>query len=61
MMRIDVGFPGAEDEAAVLGRYGTIAAVAAASGDARCRRYRERSRSMRRANAPTRCTFLPSC
>jgi MoxR-like ATPase len=33
MMRIDVGFPGAEDEAAVLGRYGTIAAVAAAAGD----------------------------
>jgi MoxR-like ATPase len=31
MMRIDVGFPGAEDEAAVLGRYGTIAAAAAAS------------------------------
>jgi MoxR-like ATPase len=30
MMRIDVGFPGAEDEAAVLGRYGTIAAAAAA-------------------------------
>jgi MoxR-like ATPase len=34
MMRIDVGFPGAEDEAAVLARYGTIAAVAAAAGDA---------------------------
>ncbi len=36
MMRIDVGFPGAEDEVAVLGRYGTIAAVAAvaaAAGD----------------------------
>ena len=33
MMRIDVGFPGAEDEAAVLGRYGTIAAVAAAADD----------------------------
>ena len=32
MMRIDVGFPGAEDEAAVLGRYGTIAAAAAATG-----------------------------
>ena len=32
MMRIDVSFPGAEDEAAVLGRYGTIAAAAAATG-----------------------------
>ncbi len=31
MMRVHVGFPGAEDEAAVLGRYGTIAAAAAAS------------------------------
>ena len=29
MMRIDVGFPGAEDEAAILGRYGTIAAAVA--------------------------------
>ena len=29
MMRVDVSFPGAEDEAAVLGRYGTIAAAAA--------------------------------
>lgn len=29
MMRIDIGFPGAEDEAAVLRRYGTIAAAAA--------------------------------
>lgn len=29
MMRIDMGFPAAEDEAAVLGRYGTIAAAAA--------------------------------
>jgi MoxR-like ATPase len=29
MMRIDVGFPATEDEAAVLGRYGTIAAAAA--------------------------------
>ena len=37
MMRIDVGFPGAADEAAVLERYGTIAAAAAtdklAAGD----------------------------
>lgn len=36
MMRIDVSFPRAEDEAAVLGRYGTIAATAtgeAAPGD----------------------------
>lgn len=37
MMRIDITFPGAEDEAAVLGRYGTIAAAAdagkAAPGD----------------------------
>ncbi|MGH8199100.1 MAG: AAA family ATPase [Steroidobacteraceae bacterium] len=33
MMRIDVGFPGAKDEAAVLGRYGTIAAMAAAAGE----------------------------
>jgi MoxR-like ATPase len=33
MMRIDVGFPGAGDEAAVLGRYGTIAALAAATDD----------------------------
>ncbi|HEY1890831.1 MAG TPA: MoxR family ATPase [Steroidobacteraceae bacterium] len=33
MMRIDVGFPGAEDEAAVLGRYGTIAAFTAAAGE----------------------------
>ncbi len=32
MMRIDVGFPGTEDEAVVLGRYGTIAAAAAATG-----------------------------
>jgi MoxR-like ATPase len=32
MMRIDVSFPGAEDEAAVLGRYGTIAAAAAVTG-----------------------------
>ena len=31
MMRVHAGFPGAEDEAAVLGRYGTIAAAAAAS------------------------------
>jgi MoxR-like ATPase len=30
MMRIDVSFPAAEDEAAVLTRYGTIAAAAAA-------------------------------
>lgn len=30
MMRIEVGFPGAEDETAVLGRYGTIAAAAVA-------------------------------
>ena len=29
MMRIDVGFPGAEDETAVLARYGTIGATAA--------------------------------
>lgn len=29
MMRIDVGFPCADDEAAVLGRYGTIAGAAA--------------------------------
>lgn len=34
MMRIDVSFPGAEDEAAVLRRYGTIAAAAAATGNA---------------------------
>jgi MoxR-like ATPase len=34
MMRIDVGFPGAEDEAADLGRYGPIAGGAAAAGDA---------------------------
>jgi MoxR-like ATPase len=34
MMRIDVGFPGTEDEAAVLGRYGTIAAAAAAGDPA---------------------------
>ncbi|MFZ0500166.1 MAG: MoxR family ATPase [Steroidobacteraceae bacterium] len=33
MMRITVGFPGSEDEAAVLGRYGTIAAMAAAAGE----------------------------
>ena len=32
MMRIDLGFPGAEDETAVLGRYGTIAAAAAVMG-----------------------------
>jgi MoxR-like ATPase len=32
MMRIDVGFPAAEDEAAVLERYGTIAAAAAVTG-----------------------------
>ena len=32
MMRIDVSFPGAEDEAAVLGRYGTIAAAVAIAG-----------------------------
>lgn len=31
MMRIDVGFPGAEDEAAILGRYGTVAGAAAAT------------------------------
>jgi len=30
MMRIDLSFPAVEDEAAVLGRYGTIAAAAAA-------------------------------
>jgi len=29
MMRVEVGFPGAEDEAAVLTRYGTIAAIGA--------------------------------
>lgn len=29
MMRIDLGFPAAEDETAVLGRYGTIAAATA--------------------------------
>lgn len=34
MMRIDVSFPGAEDEAAVLARYGTIAAAAAAPDNA---------------------------
>ena len=34
MMRIDVSFPGAEDEAAVLGRYGTIAATAAVGAQA---------------------------
>jgi MoxR-like ATPase len=34
MMRIDVGFPAAADEAAVLGRYGTIAAAAAAGAQA---------------------------
>ena len=34
MMRIDVSFPAAEDEAAVLGRYGTIAAAAAALAQA---------------------------
>lgn len=32
MMRIDVGFPAAEDETAVLDRYGTIAAAAAVMG-----------------------------
>src|SRR5215469_10309514 len=32
MMRIDLGFPGAEVETAVLGRYGTIAAAAAVMG-----------------------------
>ncbi|HEV2442737.1 MAG TPA: MoxR family ATPase [Steroidobacteraceae bacterium] len=32
MMRIAVGFPGADDEAAVLARYGTIAAAAAVAG-----------------------------
>jgi MoxR-like ATPase len=34
MMRIDVSFPGPEDEAAVLGRYGTISAAAAVAGKA---------------------------
>jgi len=34
MMRIDLGFPPAEDEAAVLGRYGTIAAAAATGSQA---------------------------
>jgi MoxR-like ATPase len=34
MMRIDVGFPAAQDEAAVLGRYGTIATAAAVAGNA---------------------------
>jgi MoxR-like ATPase len=34
MMRIDVSFPGAADEAAVLERYGTIAATATATGNA---------------------------
>ena len=34
MMRIDVSFPAAEDEAAVLGRYGTIAAANTAATDA---------------------------
>jgi len=33
MMRIDVSFPAGEDEAAVLARYGTIAAAAAAAGE----------------------------
>ncbi|MHB8813774.1 MAG: AAA family ATPase [Steroidobacteraceae bacterium] len=32
MMRIDVGFPNPDDEAAVLGRYGTIAAAASVAG-----------------------------
>ena len=33
MMRIDVSFPGAADEAAVLARYGTIAAAAVICGE----------------------------
>src|SRR6185437_7879654 len=32
MMRVDVGYPGADDEGAVLARYGTIAAAAAVAG-----------------------------
>lgn len=34
MMRIDLGFPDADDETAVLGRYGTIAAAAAVTANA---------------------------